>query len=77
MGEYVGELGGEECEWGRCGEVRRAVEVGRERVRDVGECGGVVVRALGLPDSEVVLRDGECKSSFESGLRCGWLHQFS
>ena len=37
MGEYVSELGGEDCEWGRCGVERWAVEVGLERVRDMCE----------------------------------------
>ncbi len=53
--------------------VRWVVEVGLERGGDTCECGGMVVGALGLPGSEVVLRDGECESSFESGSRCRWL----
>ncbi len=50
--------------------VRCAVEVGLERGRDMCECGGVVLGALGLPGSEVMLRDGECKSPFERGRGC-------
>ena len=48
--------------------VRWAVEVGLERGGDTCECGGVIVGALGLPGSEVVLRDGSASRRLRVGV---------